>query len=70
LRAHRLFERRRERRRQYPLADARAGGGKLGDVIDIEAGKFGADALIEAALLEELAVGMRGGREAGRDLHP
>ena len=69
LRDHRLLEGRRQRRRHDPLADAGPGRGKLGDVIDVEAGELGADALIEAALLQEVAVRLGGGGKAARHLH-
>ena len=38
--AHRLLERRRKRRRQYPVADLRAGRGERRDVLDVERGEL------------------------------
>ena len=44
----------------------RPGRGELGDVIHVEAGELGADARVQAALLQELAVRLGGGGKAAR----
>ena len=59
----------RKRSRQDPAADLRAHDGEPLDVIDVEVRQRVADALIEAALRQELAVGVRGGGEAAGHRH-
>ncbi len=55
----------RERRVHDPLANLRASLGQGDDVIDIQGIEGGVDALVQAALLEEIAVGLgRGGEPA------
>jgi len=52
-----------------PLADARAAARQRLDVLDVERGKLGSDALVETILVQELAVGVGSGGEALRHAH-
>ncbi len=65
-----LLQLRRERRRQDPVPDARAGFGQPGDVVDVERVEFLLDARCEALVREKLTVGVGGGREAVRHADP
>ena len=56
----------RERGIHDPLADLGTAGGECVDVFDIERVEGGVDLVIEAALRQEIAVGLRRGREAAR----
>ncbi len=65
-----LLQLRRERRREDPVADARAGLGELRDVVDVEGVELLLDAGGEAFVREEFAVRVGGGREAVRHADP
>src|SRR5256886_6134872 len=69
LRAHRRRQGGRKGGGENPLTDPRSGGGEPRPVIDLEGGKLAADARLHSALVEELAVGVRGGGEAAGHLH-
>ena len=58
------LELRRERRGQDPLADPRADARERLDVVDVERRELLRDARGEALVLQEVAIGLRGGREA------
>ncbi len=57
----------RKRRRQHPLADAGARGRQLHHVIDVEARQLLANALVQAALFEEVPVALCRRCEAARN---
>jgi hypothetical protein len=57
----------RERRVHHPLADLRTGLGQGIDVVDIEGIQRRMDLIIQAALLEKVAVGLGGSGETTRD---
>src|SRR5690606_3056082 len=54
--------------RHDPFADLAAGRGQLADVIDIQRGQRLVDPVGQALMPEEVAVGLRGGREAAGNL--
>ncbi len=66
---HRLFNLGREGCRENPAADFRPGGGEFRDIVDVEPGQFGANAGVQAALFQELTVGVRCCGEAAGYLH-
>ena len=52
-----------------PATDAGADLGQFRHVLHVEVIELGLDALVQPILGEKLAVGLRGGGEASRDLH-
>src|SRR5579872_1535741 len=65
----RLLEGRREWGGHHPAADLRPGLCERGDVIHVQRGQLGADALIEATLLEKFPIGLGGGGKSAWNAH-
>ena len=66
---HLALQSRRKWGGEHPAADLLADGGEAVHIVHVERRERLADALIQAALREEIAVGLRGGGEAARDRH-
>ena len=65
-----FFERLGQRRLHHPLADLGAGLGQCGDVLDIQFGEQGLDAIRQPAVAQEFVVGIRRGGETAGHLDP
>src|SRR5690606_1384745 len=66
---HRLLEPGRKGRRKNPVTDLRADLGEAGDVVYVQIGERGPDALVETALKEKITVRARRRGKAVRHPH-